>query len=56
MHLAERIQQGESETLEVKRSFDKEAIETVCAFANAKGGYLLIGVADDAEIKSLTLL
>ena len=44
--LLKLIRQGESETLEFKESFGRQAIETVCAFANTKGGILLIGVDD----------
>ena len=32
------IRIGESLTLEYKSSFDRESIETLVAFANAKGG------------------
>lgn len=53
MNLKALIQQGESETLEFKQSFDKEAIETVCAFANAKGGQILIGVTDEGALKGV---
>ncbi|MBD3822807.1 MAG: putative DNA binding domain-containing protein, partial [Thiotrichales bacterium] len=49
------IKQGENSTLEFKQSFGKEAIETVCAFANAKGGQVLIGVTDKGEIKGISL-
>lgn len=38
---------GESQTMEFKSSFDREAIETVVAFANAGGGNVMIGVADN---------
>lgn len=39
------IEQGESETLEFKTAFGNETIETIVAFANQKGGKVLIGVA-----------
>jgi len=50
MNLTALILKGESNTLEFKKSFDKDAMESVCAFANAKGGQVLIGVADIGEI------
>jgi ATP-dependent DNA helicase RecG len=53
MNLKALIQQGESETLEFKRSFDKETIETCCAFANAKGGQILIGVTDEGALEGV---
>ena len=40
---------GESQTLEFKTSFERETIETLVAFANARGGVVIVGVADDAE-------
>lgn len=45
------IIQGESETVEFKKSTSliKEIIETVCAFANTNGGYVFVGVTDDAK-------
>jgi len=46
---------GESQTLEFKSSFDKETVETLVAFANANGGMVLIGVADDGAVKGVTL-
>ncbi|HLP57191.1 MAG TPA: RNA-binding domain-containing protein [Candidatus Deferrimicrobium sp.] len=46
------ISKGESETLEFKKSTAsmREAIETVCSFANHKGGSLIFGVDDDGII------
>ncbi len=41
---------GESDTLEFKSSFNRRVIETACAFANHKGGSVLIGVDDSANI------
>lgn len=45
----------EAQTLELKESFDKECIETACAFANAGGGYLVIGVKDSGVLASAQL-
>ncbi len=38
------IAAGEVETVEFKKSFDKDAIETLSAFANTKGGCVLLGI------------
>ena len=38
LSIIKQIQQGESKHLEFKSSFQKEVIESVVAFANAKGG------------------
>ena len=44
------IDAGESETIEFKESFGDEALETIGAFSNARGGTLLIGVKDSGDI------
>ncbi|MBI4397275.1 MAG: putative DNA binding domain-containing protein [Elusimicrobia bacterium] len=44
------IRQGESQTVEFKQSFGREAIETLCAFANTNGGSLLVGVDDKGVV------
>ena len=46
------IAQGESETLELKRSTAelKRAGETLCAFLNGEGGKVLIGVSPDGKL------
>jgi ATP-dependent DNA helicase RecG len=49
------IQSGESEKLEFKRSFQNEAIETLGAFANSRGGILLIGVDNDGTPTGLDI-
>ena len=45
------LRRGEGERLEFKRSLSesREILETICAFANAKGGLILIGVDDNGE-------
>lgn len=44
------IQNGESESVEFKQSFGREALETLCAFANTEGGTILIGVNDSGVV------
>ena len=53
--LKKLISSGESDQLEFKSSFGKEVIETLCAFANTKGGYVLIGVSNTNQITGLNL-
>ena len=50
--LKELITQGESSTLELKRSTAelREALQTVCAFLNTSGGKVIIGVKPDGTI------
>ena len=49
------INNGESETVEFKTSFDQSAIETMVAFANTKGGHIIIGVTDAGKINGVQL-
>ncbi|MFI4956126.1 MAG: ATP-binding protein [Gammaproteobacteria bacterium] len=51
------IKQGESHTLEFKTSMTqlKPALETLCAFLNADGGVVAIGVNDKGGIKGQTI-
>ena len=49
------INKGESETVEFKASFDQTAIETIVAFANTKGGHVIIGVTDAGKINGVQL-
>lgn len=51
------ISQGESETLEFKRSTGewKEIINTISAFSNTKGGTILIGINSVGEIKGVNI-
>jgi ATP-dependent DNA helicase RecG len=44
------IQNGESQIVEFKTSFQKEVIESVVAFANTKGGNVVIGIDDNGKI------
>jgi len=45
-----RIKERESETLEFKREWTDRALQDLAAFANSKGGRLLLGIRDDGEI------
>ena len=54
-NLLEQIQKGEGQKTEFKTSFQKEVIESVVAFANAKGGKVFIGINDIAEIIGTTI-
>lgn len=47
------FKKGESETTEFKEGFDKETIETAVAFANTKGGVILIGLSDKSRINGV---
>ena len=38
------ISKHEMQRLELKESFGAECVETACAFANASGGYIVLGV------------
>ena len=48
--LAEAMASGEWARMEWKESFGAECVETACAFANAGGGYIVVGVADDGGL------
>lgn len=52
----EIIAQGEGETVEFKKSMGqlRRAVETTVAFANTRGGHLLIGVRQDGEVVGVT--
>jgi len=49
-NLIEIISNGESETVEFKESFGTDAIETIGAFSNTRGGTLFVGIKDSGEI------
>jgi ATP-dependent DNA helicase RecG len=49
------VKKGESDTIEFKTSFDKEAIETLAAFANTKGGTIVIGVQNSGQLFGVQL-
>jgi ATP-dependent DNA helicase RecG len=41
--------------VEFKTRFQKELIETLVAFANSKGGLVLVGVSDAGQIMSVDI-
>jgi ATP-dependent DNA helicase RecG len=47
--LQKLLAEGEGQKLEFKEKFQSEAIEAICAFSNAEGGVILIGVTDNGE-------
>ena len=47
--LENMVARREKHDLELKESFGTETIETVCAFANASGGLIIIGIDDKGE-------
>lgn len=51
------IKQGEGQRVEFKTSFaeDNEAIESLCAFANAEGGTNFFGVSNDRRIVGVSV-
>ena len=55
MNLEAIIRSGESETVEFKESFNDAVIETLAAFANASGGTVLVGVADNGTVKGISV-
>ena len=53
--LRELVKKGESTGVEFKENFDRETTETVGAFANTKGGIILIGVSDKGEVNGVQI-
>ncbi|MFA4888753.1 MAG: helix-turn-helix domain-containing protein [Candidatus Omnitrophota bacterium] len=53
--VAKLIKSKESGLVEFKETFDREAVETIGAFANTKGGIVVIGVSDKGKIKGISI-
>ena len=53
--LIDTIRQGEGSGIEFKSSFQKEVIEVLAAFANTKGGAVLVGISDEGQIVGVTI-
>ncbi len=49
------ISKGEGQTIEFKKNFNNETIIALAAFANTKGGSVLIGVDDKGIIKGVSI-
>lgn len=48
--ISQLILKGENQTCEFKANFNADTIETLVAFANSKGGNVLIGISDKGKI------
>lgn len=53
--VAKLIKSKESGLVEFKETFYREALETIGAFANTKGGVVVIGVSDKGKIKGISI-
>ena len=53
--ITELIKTGEGYTVEFKESFSSSIGKEICAFANAQGGKILLGVKDNNKIKGFKL-
>ena len=49
------LSRGEGISVEFKSSFNIETIESLVAFANAKGGAAYVGIKDNGEIIGIQL-
>ncbi|MBU4269164.1 MAG: winged helix-turn-helix transcriptional regulator [Acidobacteria bacterium] len=49
------LKKGESEVVEFKTTFDQATIETLTAFANTKGGTVIVGVKNTGNINGIQL-
>jgi ATP-dependent DNA helicase RecG len=47
------IDAGEGYHIEFKESLDKSFIEEVCAFANSRGGKVILGISDKGIVKGI---
>ena len=52
-NIKEILQNGESETVEFKHNFGSHVITSINAFANTKGGKVLVGINDDGTIAGI---
>ena len=55
MSITDIIKGGETQLTEFKASFNVEAMESLVAFANTKGGQVLIGVSNNGKVTGVQL-
>ncbi len=48
--IKEILEQHENSRIEFKSNFNSDVVETICAFANASGGNVFIGISDKRKI------
>lgn len=53
--LLELVKTGEGLTLEFKESVRSDIGRDICAFANSKGGKIILGIKDNGEIKGINI-
>ena len=49
------IEQGEGYNLEFKEAYSKNIAKDICAFANANGGRIILGVSDRGVVKGIQI-
>jgi ATP-dependent DNA helicase RecG len=54
-NILDLIKLGEGVSLEFKESYTDKIGKSICAFANASGGKIILGVKDNGQIKGFTL-
>ena len=52
--LQKNLKKGENEFVEFKATFNHEALVSLCAFANTKGGAVYLGISDEGKILGIT--
>lgn len=50
-----QIEVGENERTEFKSAFNQETVESVCAFANRRGGTIFLGVKSSDRIPGVQI-
>ena len=52
---AQLLVEGEGEQVEFKQRFNSSIGKTMCAFANATGGKIFLGIADDGHVEGIEI-